>query len=383
MAPSVDELTAAQRDPFGRVSLFAGGFDATAAAAVAGARSATSLRPGREVKVRRRHRPGPAPVRPAETLHSSAARRRWTRVPARTPRPGTASWCVTSSPRPTGTAGARRGALVRPGLAEQPNVRVAFAAALADGSCGGWTTRCAWPGRARLVLVPLSGGRRASAGRPRRSRRPARSLTRLPWLAHCGRAAALPGGRTTPGRRGRGRRAGADGPGAAPDEGRARPAFRSVPAAATTRPPRRRRSHRAGARGGAPPRTGSRVRRCRARSARSVRRRSRHGDRVRGSRRAPRVARACGHGFAEGSARWNLTKVYMTAVTRRRFVEALLTVRLIDQPDVTSWLVGPHALAGALGLPGDGERGALAARCGLAVVARSASSRGADGPAGL
>lgn len=72
------------------------------------------------------------------------------------------------------------------------------------------------------------------------------------------------------------------------------------------------------------------------------------------------LAREIGHGFAEGSSGWILVKTLLdrgeAAAAARAAVDV---VRFMgSQPDVTSWLVGVHALAGALGMTGDGVRGA-------------------------
>ena len=71
------------------------------------------------------------------------------------------------------------------------------------------------------------------------------------------------------------------------------------------------------------------------------------------------VARRAGHGFADGSSRWHLVKTLLDRGDPAALDEAESLVRFLGgEPDVTSWLVAVHTLAGALGQSGDGVRGA-------------------------
>nr|WP_255426713.1 BTAD domain-containing putative transcriptional regulator [Pseudonocardia sp. C8] len=363
VALSVDELTAAQRDLFGRVSLFAGGFDATAAAAVAGRPVRDELAALVAKSLVRVDVTGPGPRRfdLLETLRAfggtvldegarpdaTARHRRWVRdLVAEADR----NWL--------GHDAARWFGRVR---AEQPNVRVAFATALADGSAEavddalrlagalgwywyrfgriaegiGWTSAAlaaAGPdadpaalGLAHFAAGPLRylAGDHAGAGadvvagleRMDPALHPTKVARGLAFRAYLAAATDPAAAAAFIERAHAVARAAADGPG----ESETLAALGQL------------------ARFGGDPATA--IARFEASAA---------------------VARACGHGFAEGSARWNLTKVYMDrGDAAAALAEALPTVRLIgDQPDVTSWLVGLHALAGALGLFGDGERGA-------------------------
>ncbi|MCO7196799.1 hypothetical protein [Pseudonocardia sp. McavD-2-B] len=76
-------------------------------------------------------------------------------------------------------------------------------------------------------------------------------------------------------------------------------------------------------------------------------------------RSAVAVARRAGHGFADGSSRWHLVKTLLDRGDPAALDEAESLVRFLGgEPDVTSWLVAVHTLAGALGQSGDGARGA-------------------------
>lgn len=76
-------------------------------------------------------------------------------------------------------------------------------------------------------------------------------------------------------------------------------------------------------------------------------------------RSAVAVARRAGHGFADGSSRWHLVKTLLDRGDPAALDEAESLVRFLGgEPDVTSWLVAVHTLAGALGRSGDGTRGA-------------------------
>ncbi|ALE84637.1 BTAD domain-containing putative transcriptional regulator [Pseudonocardia sp. HH130629-09] len=77
-------------------------------------------------------------------------------------------------------------------------------------------------------------------------------------------------------------------------------------------------------------------------------------------RSAVAVARRAGHGFADGSSRWHLVKTLLDRGDAAAALdEAESLVRFLGgEPDVTSWLVATHTLAGALGQSGDGVRGA-------------------------
>ncbi|MEQ3553113.1 BTAD domain-containing putative transcriptional regulator [Pseudonocardia nematodicida] len=363
VALSVDELSAGQRDLFGRVSLFAGGFDASAAAAVAGRPVHDELAALVAKSLVRSDVTGSGPRRfdLLETLRAfggtvlddggrpdaTTRHRRWvTGLVAEADR----HWL--------GHDAARWFGRVR---IEQPNVRVAFTAALADGSADavddalrlagalgwywyrfgriaegiGWASAviaAAGPdadpaalGAAHFAVGPLRylagdhAGARADvvAGLERMDpavepTKVARGLAFRAYLAAATDPAAAPAFIE---RAYAVARAAADGPG----ESEALAALGQL------------------ARLGGDP--GTALERFGASAA---------------------VAHACGHGFAEGSARWNLVKVHLDrGDATAALAEALPMVQFMGgQPDVTSWLVGLHALAGALGLAGDGERGA-------------------------
>ncbi|SHN75913.1 AfsR/SARP family transcriptional regulator [Cryptosporangium aurantiacum] len=72
------------------------------------------------------------------------------------------------------------------------------------------------------------------------------------------------------------------------------------------------------------------------------------------------VARKSEHGFAVASAGWMLVKVRLDRGEAERAVRSAVALSrfLESEPDVTSWLVALHTLAGALGMAGEAAAGA-------------------------